>query len=178
MVKDTPGAAAGPDPAGGWSRGLRVEVGGRGMIAQAGVILPRLLADRIGLTAGLRAVMARRGFTPGRDRGRLLADTAAALIAGASCVSDVEGLTRQRDLYGPSGGASDSTLLRALTELAGRIGDDGLPDARLGRMLGQVRAHAWAQITAARSDGMVPVVHVAGRPLTRPAAQAGGVWEA
>ena len=37
------------------------------------------------------------------------------MIAGASCLSDVEGLTRQTDLYGPEGGASDSTILRALS---------------------------------------------------------------
>lgn len=103
MVKSTAAEATALDPAGGWSQDLRVEVGGRGMVGQAGVVLPRLLADRIGLTAGLRAVVARRGFVPGRDRGRLLSDAAAALVAGASCLSDVEGMTRQADLYGPEG---------------------------------------------------------------------------
>ena len=44
-----------------WSDRLRLEVAGRGVIGHAGVVLPRLLADRIGLTAGLRAVVARRG---------------------------------------------------------------------------------------------------------------------
>lgn len=44
------------DPAPAWSQGLQVEVGGAGTVAQAGVVLlPRLLADRLGLTAG-RAV--------------------------------------------------------------------------------------------------------------------------
>ena len=44
-----------PDPAAGWSKGLKVATGGQGVVAHAGVVLPRLLADRIGLTAGLRA---------------------------------------------------------------------------------------------------------------------------
>ena len=57
-----------------WSDGLRLEVAGRGVIGHAGLVLPRMLADRVGLTAGLRAVVARRGFQPSRDRGRLLTD--------------------------------------------------------------------------------------------------------
>jgi len=94
-----------PDPAAGWSKGLKVATCGRVVIAHAGVVLPRLLADRIGLTAGLRRLVARRGFSPLRDRGRLLTDTVAALVAGASCLSDVEALTRQEALFGPKGGA-------------------------------------------------------------------------
>ena len=155
------------DPADGWSHRLRVEVAGRGVIGQAGIVLPRLLADRIGLTAGLRAVVARAGFRPGRDRGRLLTDVVAAMVAGASCVLDVEGVTRQTDLYGPSGGASDSTILRALSEVAGQVRADGLPTPRLARMLASVRAYAWGQILDQREDGLLPPVRVAGRPLTR-----------
>lgn len=168
MVKDSAVAGVVPnraDPA--WSRGLRVEVAGRGVIGQAGTVLPRLLADRIGLTAGLRALVARAGFIPGRDRGRLFTDTITAMIAGASCVSDVEGLTRQRDLYGASGGASDSTILRALSELAGQVRADGLPSRRMAQMLATVRAHAWEQILARRDDAMLPPVRVAGSALTR-----------
>src|SRR5215211_900608 len=106
------------DPALGWSRDLQVVV-----VAHAGVVLPRLLADRVGLTGELRAVVARAGFTPVRDRGRALVDTVCALVAGASCLSDVEALTRQEELFGPGGGASDTTILRVLGELAQRLGD-------------------------------------------------------
>lgn len=158
------------DPASGWSKGLRVATGGQGVIAHAGVVLPRLLADRIGLTAGLGAVVARRGFTPLRDRGRLLTDAVAALIAGASCLSDVEALTRQEALFGPAGGASDTTVLRGLDELADHVNDDGLPDRRLAKMLARVRATAWEQIVA--EHGGLPAVTVAGRPLTHPASTA------
>lgn len=157
-----------PDPASGWSRGLKFATGGRGVVAHAGVVLPRLLADRIGLTAGLRQVVARRGFVPVRDRGRLLTDTVAAMITGASCLSDVEALTRQEALFGRRGGASDTTVLRGLDEFASRLGEDGLPDRRLARMLAEVRATAWAEILAG-NDGQLPAVSVAGQPLTRPA---------
>jgi hypothetical protein len=146
-----------------------VAAGGQGVIAHAGVVLPRLLADRIGLTAGLRQVVARRGFSPGRDRGRLLTDTIAAMVAGAGCLSDVEALTRQGALFGPRGGASDTTVLRALSELADQLGADGLPGRRLATVLAAVRAAAWGQIVAG-NGGRLPAVQVAGRPLTRPAA--------
>ncbi|MGH3826158.1 MAG: hypothetical protein ACRDQX_03140 [Pseudonocardiaceae bacterium] len=50
----------------GWSEKVSVEVGGAGTVAQAGVVLPRLLADRLGLCTGLAEVMARSGFFPSR----------------------------------------------------------------------------------------------------------------
>lgn len=151
---------------------MKVATGGRGVVAHAGVVLPRLLADRVGLTAGLRGVVARRGFSPLRDRGRLLADVVASLVAGASCLSDVEALTRQEALFGPKGGASDTTVLRGLDELAGHLGADGLPDRRFARMLAGVRATAWGQIVAG-NHGVLPAVRVAGTPLTHPATGGG-----
>ena len=170
-VKRTPARSARessrPDPASGWSNRLKVQTGGQVVVAHAGVVLPRLLADRIGLTGGLREVVARRGFSPLRDRGRLLTDAVAALVAGASCLSDVEALTRQEALFGPGGGASDSTVLRALDELADHLGEDGLPARRLARMLAGVRATAWEQIVAGNQDRL-PAVTVAGKPLTHP----------
>ena len=172
-MKRTAAGGGSIDPALEWSKGLHVEVGGRGVLAHAGVVLPRLLADRVGLTAGLRRVVARRGFVPGRDRGRLLSDTVAALIVGATCLLDVEALTRQEALFGRRGGASDTTVLRALSEFADQLGSDGLPGRRLARMLAQVRAVAWAHIIAG-NDGRLPAVEVAGVPLTRPAAAGGG----
>ena len=172
MVKSTAVGAAQesalPDPAAGWSKGLKVATGGQGVVAHAGVVLPRLLADRIGLTAGLRRLVARRGFSPLRDRGRLLTDTVAALVAGASCLSDVEALTRQEALFGPKGGASDTTVLRGLDELADHLGEDGLPDRRWARMIAEVRARTWVQIVAG-NHGALPAVSVAGKPLTHPA---------
>ena len=91
----------------GWSDRLRVEVGGPGTVAHAGVVLPRLLADRLGLSTDLAQVVARSGFIPVRHRGRLLVDAACALAAGASGLTDVEALTRQVELFGRGVGASD-----------------------------------------------------------------------
>ena len=59
----------------GWSRDLSVEVGGRGVVSHAGTAAVRVLADRTGLTTGLSRALARRGFMPVHDRGRVLADT-------------------------------------------------------------------------------------------------------
>lgn len=160
------------DPALAWSHGLRVEVGGAGTLAQAGVVLPRLLADRLGLTTGLARVVARAGFLPLRHRGRLLVDAGCALAAGATCLSDIEAMTAQAEVFGPGGGASDSTTLRALDELAARIGEDGLPGRRLGKATATARAHAWAGIVA--RHGQLPAVSVAGTDLTRSAVEPGG----
>jgi hypothetical protein len=100
---------------------LSVGVGGAGTVAQAGVVLPRLLADRLGLCSGLAEVMARSGFVPLRHRGRALVDAACSLAAGATCLSDIEAMTAQEEIFGPGGGASDTTMLRVLSELAGRL---------------------------------------------------------
>lgn len=159
------------DPALGWSHTLRVEVGGAGTVAQAGVVLPRLLADRLGLTGDLAEVVARAGFFPLRHRGRALVDAVCAMGVGATCLSDIEAMTAQEELFGPGGGASDSTLLRALDELADRIGGNGLPGRRLARATARARAKAWAAIEA-RHAGL-PAVKVAGTELTRPAGQPG-----
>jgi Transposase DDE domain group 1 len=153
------------DPALAWSSGLKVEVGGAGTVAHAGVVLPRLLADRLGLTAGLAGVVARAGFTPLRHRGRLLVDAVCALASGATGLSDVEALTRQEEIFGPGGGASDTTLLRGLGELADRLGGNGLPRRRLARATAAARTRAWAAIV--RRRGGLPAVRVAGTDLRR-----------
>ena len=57
------------DPALAWSNNLSVTVGGAGTLAHAGVVLPRLLADRLGLTAGLSEVMARASVPAGPASG-------------------------------------------------------------------------------------------------------------
>jgi hypothetical protein len=155
----------------GWSQGLSVKVGGAGTVAHAGIVLPRLLADRVGLTAGLAAAVARAGFIPIRDRGRALTDAASALAAGASCLSDIEAMTAQVELFGSTGGASDSTLLRVLNELADRLNGDGLPGRRLARVTAAARTKAWEWIVA--RHGRLPAVRVAGVELTRPGVDGG-----
>jgi hypothetical protein len=130
------------------------------------------LADRLGLTTGLADVVARAGFVPVRHRGRVLVDMACALAAGATCLSDVEAMRAQQEFYGSGGGASDSTMLRALDELGERIGANGLPGRRLARATAVARAKAWAGVMA--RHGQLPAVRVAGKDLTRPATEPGG----
>ena len=153
------------DPALEWSHGLKVEVGGAGTVAHAGIVLPRLVADRVGLTTGLSGALARAGFIPGRDRGRALSDAVACLAVGATCLSDIEAMTSQVEIFGPSGGASDSTLLRVLDEVAERLNDDELPARRLAKVLAAARRTAWGHIVA--RHGQLPAVKVAGVDLVR-----------
>ena len=159
-MKNTRRRGPGRRAAAGWSRGLLVRVGGTGTVAHAGIVLPRLLADRTGLTAGLAAAVSRAGFVSIRDRGRALTDAASALAAGATCLSDIEAMTAQVEIFGSTGGASDSTLLRVLNELADRLNGDGLPGRLLARATAAARAKAWGWIVA--RHGRLPAVQVAG----------------
>lgn len=124
QVKTTSAGRRVVDPALAWSQGLSVEVGGAGTVAAAGVVLPRLLADRLGLTDGLAAVVARAGFVPLRHRGRALVDATCALAAGATCLSDVEAMTAQEEIFGPGGGVIrlDATLIEAASPKAQAAG--------------------------------------------------------
>jgi hypothetical protein len=57
----------------GWSKGLEVTAGGRGIVSHAGLVLLRQLADRTGLTAGLSKALASDRLLV-HDRGRVIAD--------------------------------------------------------------------------------------------------------
>jgi hypothetical protein len=85
--------------------------GRRGRRARRGVACgsaaTRLLADRTGLTGGLSGALARRGFAPLHDRGRVLADLAVAIADGATTISEIDTVRHQEELFGPV--ASDST---------------------------------------------------------------------
>jgi hypothetical protein len=101
-----------------------------------------------------------------------LSDAVCCLAAGATCLSDVEAMTSQVEIFGPAGGASDSTMLRVLGEVAGQLNDDELPARRLGKVLAAARAKAWGHIIT--RHGRLPAVRVAGRDLTRPQEGEGG----
>jgi len=90
----------------------------RGRVA-CGSAATRLLADRTGLTGGLSGALARRGFTPLHDRGRVLADLAVAIADGATTISEIDVLRHQGELFGLV--ASGST---AWWTLAGCDGSD------------------------------------------------------
>jgi hypothetical protein len=84
-----------------WPKGLAVEVGGHGVVSHAGSALTRLAADRTGLTGALSGALARRGFVPLHDRGRVLADLAVAIADGATTISEIDTLRHQGELFGP-----------------------------------------------------------------------------
>jgi hypothetical protein len=127
----------------GWSQNLSVEVGGCGVINHAGAAALRLLADRTGLTMGLSRALARRGFTPVHDRGRVLADLAI--------------LRDQAELYWPV--ASDPTLWRALDE----IGQG--QRRKIARARATTREHVWSLIV--QRHGRIPPSRVADRDLDK-----------
>jgi len=138
-----------------WSKGLDVEVGGHGVVSHIGSAATRMLADRTGLTGALSGVLARRGFVPLHDRGRVLTDLAVAIAGGATTIGEIDTLRHQGELFGLV--ASDTTAWRALTECSGAT------LARVSRARAKVRRHVW-DLIAARHGG-IPPAKVAGRDL-------------
>jgi len=133
-----------------WSRDLRVTADADGVASLAGAIPLLMLADRSGLTEGLSGVLARRGFLPLHDRGRVLTDVAVMIACGGRDIVDVEALRAQDAVFGPV--ASDTTVLRAL----GEIGQNR--PAAIARVRAAARAHMWAQFP----DGRPPESTFAG----------------
>jgi len=119
-----------------WSADLRITADGEGIVAWAGAMPVRMLADRTGLTGGLAQVLARRGFDPLHDRGRVLTDVAVAIACGARDIVDIEALRAQSEVFGPV--ASDTTARRALAETGGRA------RTAIARVRAAARAHVWA----------------------------------
>jgi Transposase DDE domain group 1 len=138
-----------------WSKGLDVEVGGRGVVSHAGSAATRLLADRSGLTRALSGVLARRGFVPLHDRGRVLTDLAVAIADGGTTIGEIDTLRHQGELFGPV--ASDTTAWRTLA------GCDSVTLARAGKARAKVRRHVWDLIGA--RHGGIPPATAAGRSL-------------
>jgi hypothetical protein len=115
----------------------------------------RLIADRTGLTRGLSKALARRGFTPVHDRGRVLADTAVVIADGGRVLSDLATLGDQGELFGPV--ASDPTLWRTLADIG------GLQRDRITTARARTRAHVWNLIAA--RHGRIPASRVADKDL-------------
>ena len=86
-----------------WSTGLSVSGDGVGVVAHAGSVALRLLADRTGPTSELSKAMTRRSFVPvhDRDRGRVPADVAVMLADGGEAIADIDVLRHQAGVLGP-----------------------------------------------------------------------------
>jgi len=123
------------------------------VVAHAGGVAVRLLADRVGLTQALSLALARRSFTPVHDRGRVLVDVATMLAGGGEAIADIDTLRHQGQVLGPV--ASPPTVWRALAELT---------PARL-RRVEQARAKTRAGVWARLPDGRPPAATVAGVSL-------------
>ncbi|MEU5726658.1 hypothetical protein [Micromonospora sp. NPDC047738] len=86
------------------------------MVSHAGATLLRLLADRAGLTGALSAGLARAGWWPVHDRGRVLVDLAVMIADGGDVIADIDVLRHQQEVFGSV--ASDTTAWRAWTRSA------------------------------------------------------------
>jgi hypothetical protein len=134
---------------------LAVEIAGHDVINHAGAAALRIIADRTGLTSSLSRALARRGFVPVHDRGRVLSDTAVLIADGGRVLSDLAMLRDQAELFGPV--ASDPTLWRALNEIGDR------QRGRIARARARTREHVWSLIAA--RHGRIPPSRVAGTDL-------------
>ena len=134
-----------------WSRGLSVTADGTGVVSHVGSVALRMLADRTGLTGALSGALARRGFVPVHDRGRVLVDVAVLLADGGEAIADIDVLRHQDEVFGTV--ASAPTVWRALDELtAGRL-------RRMDAARARVRRHVWSQLA------VLPASRVADRDL-------------
>ena len=133
---------------------MSVTADGTGVVAHAGSVAVRLLADRVGLTGGLSTALSRRSFLPVHDRGRVLVDLAVLLADGGEAIADIDVLRHQDQVLGPV--ASAPTVWRALNELT--------PAAlrRVETARAKVRRHVWAQLA---TGGGLPASRVAGTDL-------------
>jgi hypothetical protein len=61
--------------------------------------LLRLTADRVGLTSALSTALARPGFWPVHDCGRVLTDLAV-ITDGATTIGEIDTLRHQSELFG------------------------------------------------------------------------------
>jgi len=127
-----------------WSKDLRVEVRGDDVAQHAGCVLPRMLADGFGLTAGLSAAVSRPEVI--HDRGAVLRDVAVSIADGGRDISDVAVLGEQPRLFGPVG--SIPTVWRSLNEL------DTADIAAITVVRNRIRAKAWEAIAA--RHGRIP----------------------
>lgn len=140
----------------GWHARLSVTATGKGLVGQAGAVLLRRCADRVGLTAALGAVLPAGRGPRWWDRGLVLVEVAVAVVLGAVSMSDIEVLAHQRPVFGPE--PSDSTVRRTLAGL----NDKSL--ARIARARARVRAHVW-NLLVLRPGGF-PWLSVAGKLLS------------
>lgn len=134
-----------------WSKDLRVTADGTGVVSHVGAALLRILADRAGLTEALSAGLARTGWWPVHDRGRVLVDLAVMIADGGQAIADIDVLRHQHEVFGAV--ASDTTVWRALDEIG------AVQLRRIAKARAKIRARVWALF------GQPPAARAAGRDI-------------
>jgi len=134
-----------------WSKDLRFTADGTGMVSHVGAALLRMLADRAGLTGALSTALARTGWFPVHDRGRVLVDLAVMIADGGEAICDIDVLRHQSAVFGAV--ASDTTVWRVLDE----IGTVQL--RRIAKARAKARARMWQLF------GGPPVARAASRDI-------------
>lgn len=124
-------------------------------MAHAGSVALRLLADRTGLTGQFSTALARRGFTPVHDRGRVLADIAVLIADGGEAIADIDVLRHQSEVLGPV--ASPPTVWRTLDEIT------PAKAKKIAAGRARARRHVWDQLAA--SEAGFPGSRLAGMDL-------------
>jgi hypothetical protein len=125
----------------GWDHALKVTAARTGLVGHADAILLRKAADQAGLTAALSGALRKKGTSPLPDRGIVLASLAAAIVLGATSMSDIALLAHLAPVLGDA--PSGPTVRRAL-DLAGA---PAMLD-RIARARAKAREHAWKLIEA------------------------------
>ena len=137
-----------------WACDLSVSGDGVSVVAHAGGVAVRLLADRVGLAAELSEALTRRGFVPRHDRGQVLVDVATMLAGGGEAIADIDTLRHQDAVLGAV--ASPPTVWRALDELTpARL-------RRVERARARTRARVWGPVAVDkvhRAHAIIEQVH-------------------
>ncbi len=128
-----------------WSKSVRVEVRGDDVVGHAGNVIPRMLADNLGLTSGLSAALSRPEVL--HDRGAVLRDVAVSIAGGADNLAGTAVLRDQERLFGQV--ASVPTMWRSLNEI------DHQGTARIALVRNRVRERVW-QLIEARHGAIPP----------------------
>lgn len=129
----------------GFYPSVRVDSDGEAIVSQAGGLVLTSMVKASGLTAGLSAALVpwRKPFAF-HDPAKIITDLALSLATGGGCVSDVDRLRSQPEVYGPV--ASDPTISRLVTTLT-----EVKPEAALAAInaaRAAAREHVWAQAGA------------------------------
>ncbi|MCX4564535.1 transposase [Streptomyces phaeochromogenes] len=153
-----PGSSNGlrlPDKSSGSYPRVRVEGGGRGVVAQAGAVLLVETVRKSGLDTAISAALAPwRKPRAVHDPGKILLDVALAVALGGDCLADVGMLRAEPAVFGPV--ASDPTVSRLVDALAAS-GSRALAAIRGARC--EVRTRVWelAGASSPAADGLVIV---------------------